>query len=113
LKVESNNPPFGAVDLDHTMTKRDDMDVAKEILAVNPYQRIIFFIFCLYHGNSWKYGKAVEASCRLMQKPFEPNVLVDTKTKRFTKAWRDYANIKQIKDLNPTHEQLREYLPKM
>lgn len=95
------------------MTKRDDMDVAKEILAVNPYQRIIFFIFCLYHGISWKYGKAVEASCRLMQKPFEPNVLVDTKTKRFTKAWRDYANIKQIKDLNPTHEQLREYLPKM
>jgi hypothetical protein len=72
LKVESNNPPVGTVDLDHTVTKRDDMDVAKEILAVNPYQRIIFFIFCLYHGISWKYGKAVEASCRLMQKPFEP-----------------------------------------
>jgi hypothetical protein len=39
--------------------------------------------------------------------------LIYTKTKRFTKACSDYANIKQIKDLNPTHEQLMEYLPKM
>ena len=85
---------------------------AKEILAVNPYQRIILFVFCLYHRSSWQYGEAVDASCRLMQ-PFEPNVLLDTMTKRYTKAWRDYANIKQTKDLNPAHEKLREYLPKM
>jgi hypothetical protein len=69
LKVDSDNPSFGAVDLDHKMTKRDGMQVAKEILAVNPCLRIIFFILCLYHGSSWFYGKAVEASCRLMQKP--------------------------------------------
>jgi response regulator RpfG family c-di-GMP phosphodiesterase len=42
LNVGSNNPSLDAVDLDHKMPKKEGMDVAKEILAVNPYQRIIF-----------------------------------------------------------------------
>jgi CheY-like chemotaxis protein len=42
LNVGGNNPSLDAVDLDHKMPKKDGMDVAKEILAVNPYQRIIF-----------------------------------------------------------------------
>jgi hypothetical protein len=32
---------FDAVDLDYKTPKKDRMDVSKEILAVNPYQRII------------------------------------------------------------------------
>ncbi|MDQ6866275.1 MAG: hypothetical protein M3044_20915 [Thermoproteota archaeon] len=51
MKVECNNPPVGAVDLNHTMTKRDDMDVAKENLAVNPYQNNIFYLLPI----SWNF----------------------------------------------------------
>jgi CheY-like chemotaxis protein len=36
------NQPFEAVILDYNMPQMNGMEVAKEILAVNPHQRIIF-----------------------------------------------------------------------
>ena len=36
------NKPFEAVILDYRMPQMNGMEVAKEILAVNPHQRIIF-----------------------------------------------------------------------
>jgi CheY-like chemotaxis protein len=63
LNVGSNNPSLDAVDLDHKMPKKDGMDVAKEILAVNPYQRIIFA--SAHTMEFLGYGIAVETSCRI------------------------------------------------
>ena len=40
--LKSKEPAFDAVILDYRMPKKDGMEVAKEILAVNPHQRIIF-----------------------------------------------------------------------
>jgi CheY-like chemotaxis protein len=34
--------PFDVVVLDYKMPSKDGMEVAKEILQINPYQRIIF-----------------------------------------------------------------------
>jgi len=38
----ANNPPFDIVLLDYRMPKINGLDVAKEILSINPHQRIIF-----------------------------------------------------------------------
>jgi DNA-binding response OmpR family regulator len=62
LKDDSNNPPFDAVVLDYSMPKKDGMDVTKEILAVNPQQRIIFA--SAYVKECLRYGRAIETSCR-------------------------------------------------
>ena len=45
LKTNGSNlfpQPFDAVVLDYNMPRINRMKVAKEILAINPYQRIIF-----------------------------------------------------------------------
>jgi DNA-binding NtrC family response regulator len=109
LKDDSNNPPFDAVVLDYSMPKKDGMDVAKEILAVNPQQRIIFastYVKECLEDMVEQLRQVVE----LMQKPFEPSVLVDTiEGKEIYEGLEKLnANIKQIKALNPTHEQLRD-----
>src|SRR6059036_362106 len=39
---KSRKPPFDAVILDYRMPKKDGMEVAKEILAIEPKQRILF-----------------------------------------------------------------------
>jgi CheY-like chemotaxis protein len=38
----SNNPPFDIVLLDYLMPYINGLDIAKEILSINPHQRIIF-----------------------------------------------------------------------
>ncbi|MDQ6668883.1 MAG: hypothetical protein M3Y53_11760 [Thermoproteota archaeon] len=38
----TKTPPFDAVVLDHKMPKINGMEVAKENLAINPHQRLIF-----------------------------------------------------------------------
>ncbi len=38
----ANNPPFDIVLLDYSMPQINGLEVAKEILSINPHQRIIF-----------------------------------------------------------------------
>ncbi len=76
-KDESNNVPFDAVVLDYRMPKKDGMEVAKEILAENPRQRIIFA--SAYVRESLEdMVKQLKQVVELLQKPFEPSTLVDT-----------------------------------
>jgi CheY-like chemotaxis protein len=111
LKDDSNILPFDAVVLDYRMPKKDGMDVAREILAVNPQQRIIFA--STYVEESLEdMVKQLKQVVELLQKPFEPGALVDTiEDKEIYEGLEKLnANIKQIKALNPTHEQLRDLL---
>jgi predicted transcriptional regulator/CheY-like chemotaxis protein len=77
--------PFDVVILDYRMPKRDGIDVAKEILAMNPKQRIILASAYLKDTllESWDYlGQVVE----LLPKPFDIDVLTNTIEDRAAKS---------------------------
>lgn len=69
--------PFDVVVLDYKMPRKDGMEVAKEILTLNPDQRIIFASAYVKETleNSVKELKRV---VELLQKPFEIQALIDT-----------------------------------
>jgi CheY-like chemotaxis protein len=111
LKDDSNILPFDAVVLDYRMSKKDGMEVAKEILAVNPHQRIIF-ASAYVNETLFDMIKQLNQVVELMQKPFGPAALVDTIEDKeiYEGLGKLNADIKQIKNLNPTHEQIRDLL---
>ena len=108
---KSKEPVFDAVILDYRMPKKDGMEVAKEILAINPHQRIIFASAYIKDTlvDSIKQLKQV---VELMQKPFELDALVGTIEDKEIYAKLEQLNVKvqQIKDLDPTHEQVRDLM---
>jgi DNA-binding response OmpR family regulator len=110
-KDDSNILPFDAVVLDYRMPKKDGMEVAKEILAQNPHQRIIFA--SAYVRESLEdMVKQLNQVVELLQKPFEPSALVDTIEDKEIYEGLEKLNtdIELIKDLNATHEQLSDLL---
>jgi CheY-like chemotaxis protein len=70
-------PPFDAVVLDYRMPQKDGLEVAKDILELSPNQRIIFasaYVRETLEDSVKQLKRVVE----LLQKPFVPQVLVDT-----------------------------------
>ena len=57
----STTSPFDVVVLDYKMPGKDGMEVAKEILTINPDQRIIFA--SAYVRDSRKFSKRAQKSC--------------------------------------------------
>jgi CheY-like chemotaxis protein len=103
--------PFDAVILDYKMPKKDGMEVAKEILAVNPHQRIIFasaYVKDVLIESVRQLNQTVE----LIQKPFVEDVLVDTIEDKeiYSQLQKLNINIDDIKAANLRHEQLRDIL---
>jgi CheY-like chemotaxis protein len=71
-----SSPPYDAVVLDYRMPKKDGLQVAKEILAASPSQRIIFA--SAYVKETLRESvKELRQVVELMQKPFLPEALVD------------------------------------
>jgi DNA-binding NtrC family response regulator len=69
--------PFDAVVLDYRIPGKDGLQIAKEILELNPEQRIIFasaYVKETLEDSVKELKRVVE----LMQKPFDADVLVDT-----------------------------------
>ena len=103
--------PFDAVILDYKMPKINGMEVAKEILAVNSHQRIIFasaYIKETLIDSIQRLNQIVE----LLQKPFSRDMLIDTIEDKEIYSQLQKFNIKidDIKAANLRHEQLREIL---
>jgi CheY-like chemotaxis protein len=68
--------PFDVVVLDYNMPGKDGMEVAKEILLLNPQQRIIFA--SAYVKDTLEDAvKQLRQVVELLQKPFDAEVLVD------------------------------------
>jgi len=111
LENSSNNLPFDAVVLDYRMPKKDGMEVAKEILAEYPNQRIIFASAYVREPLE-DMVKQLKQVVELLQKPFEPSSLVDTiEDKEIYEGLEKLnADIELIKDLKATHEQLSDLL---
>ena len=103
--------PFDAVILDYKMPRINGMEVAKEILAVNPHQRIIFasaYVKETLIDSIKQLNQVVE----LMQKPFGENALIDTIEDRgiYSELQKLNVDISDIKAANLRHEQITKIL---
>jgi response regulator RpfG family c-di-GMP phosphodiesterase len=108
---EEHIQPFDAVILDYNMPRMNGLEVAKEILAVNPHQRIIF-------ASAYLQDMLIESIRQLNQiveilnKPFSEQELVDTVEDKsiYSELQELNLNIDELKNANFRHEQLRNIL---
>jgi CheY-like chemotaxis protein len=103
--------PFDAVILDYKMPKINGIEVAKEILAINSHQRIIF---ASTYGNDIlvELVQQLNQPVELLQKPFGQDELVDTIEDKeiYSELQKLNVDIHDIKAANLRHEQLRGVL---
>jgi CheY-like chemotaxis protein len=109
--AKSPEHTFDAVVLDYSMPKMNGLEVAKEILGLSPTQRIIFASAYVQETlvDSIKNLKQI---VELLQKPFSLQDLVDTIEDKtiYDDLAKLNVNIQNLKDLNPSHAQIRDYL---
>jgi DNA-binding NtrC family response regulator len=91
------------------------IEVAKEILAVNPHQRIIFasaYIKDTVIDSIKNFGQIMIES---VQKPFEIKRLIDLVEDKiiYQELRKLNVDIDIIKALNPTHEQLSDLIQRL
>jgi len=103
--------PFDVVVLDYKMPKKNGLDAAKEILSLNPSQRIIFasaYVNDTIVDSIKVLGKIIE----VIKKPFSLSEFVDQieDKKIFLELERLNVNIKNLKEIQPTHQSLMTYL---
>lgn len=102
------NLPFDVVILDYKMPKKDGLQVAKEILDLNPDQRIIFASGYVKDTliDSVKYLKRV---VELIQKPFGLQQLIDTveDQEAFEALNKLIVNIRSIRDPDASKEEVK------
>jgi CheY-like chemotaxis protein len=103
--------PFDAVILDYNMPRMNGLEVAKEILAVNPHQRIIFasaYLQDILIDSINQLNQIVE----ILNKPFSEQELIDTVEDKsiYSELKELNVNIDDLKNANFRHEQLRDVL---
>ena len=112
-KNEDTSPdaPFDALILDYQMPKKNGLDVAKEIISIVPNQRIIF-ASAFVENTLQESIKTLKKIVELMQKPFELQALVDTVEDKeiYRELEKLNVDINNLKELEPTHAQVRDYL---
>jgi DNA-binding NarL/FixJ family response regulator len=117
LYTQMNNPTtshiqaFDAVILEYKMADRNGLEIAKEILAISPHQRIIFvtsYIEGALSDSIMELGMPVE----VLRKPVSNEVLIDTLEDTAT-----YDALKRLKfdpdtfrKASLSHEQLSKIL---
>ena len=110
----SPRPPYDAVVLDYRMPKKDGLEAAKEILALNPSQRIIFasaYVEETLRESIRELSQIVE----LMQKPFLPEALVEVieDTEAYPELKNLFANVRKMTESdfeNPSPSQIKDIL---
>jgi CheY-like chemotaxis protein len=106
--------PYDIVILDYKMPDINGMDVAKEILAVNPSQRIIFA--SAYVKETLEESvKQLKQIVELMQKPFSLSQLVDTieDKQAYEELKKLNVDVDLIKASEPTHALVINLLEKL
>jgi len=91
-KSDGSNNPFDVVVLDYKMPRKNGLEAAKEILALNPHQRIIFasaYAEGTIADSIRQLGKVVE----VIQKPFKIKMLVE-----LIKNKKIHASLKNINE---------------
>lgn len=109
--AESPEGIFDAVVLDYSMPKMNGLEAAKKILELNRSQRIIFASAYVQETlvDSIKNLKQI---VELLQKPFSLQDLIDTIEDKsiYDELAKLNVDVQNLKDLNPTHAQIRDYL---
>jgi CheY-like chemotaxis protein len=113
IKLE-NNRVFDVVLLDCNMPCINGIEVAKEILAVNPHQRIIFasaYVRDTVNDSIMNLKQLKEC----IQKPFGMQKLVDLiEDKRiYEELLKLNVDLDVIKAMNPSHEQIVDLLDRL
>ena len=111
IKPDTNTSPFDVVVLDYKMPKKTGLEIAKEILSLNPSQRIIFASAYVDEtiGDSIRVlGKVIE----VLKKPFPLSEFVDQIEDKtiFSELEKLNVDTKNLKEIHPTHQSLRTYL---
>ncbi len=109
--LQDEQSPFDVVILDYQMPKKNGLEVAKEILSMCPKQRVIFasaYVQETLVDSITSLKQIVE----LLQKPFTLQALIDTIEDKeiYAELEKLNVNIRNLKILNPTHAQIRDYL---
>ncbi|MGH9984743.1 MAG: response regulator [Nitrososphaeraceae archaeon] len=103
--------PFDAVVLDYKMPGRNGLEVAKEILAVNPHQRIIF-ASAYVRDVLMEAVRQLRQLVELVQKPFNERQFIEIleDAEVYQELRKLDVDINQIKLGQFRHEQLRKLL---
>ncbi len=101
--------PFDAVILDYKMPGRNGLEVAKEILAVNPHQRIIF-ASAYVRDILMEAVRQLRQLVELVQKPFNETQFIDIleDAEMYRELRKFDVDINQIKLGQFRHEQLKK-----
>ena len=105
--------PYDSVILDYKMPKINGMEVGKEILAVNPRQRIIFAsAFLLPLETLTDPIQGIKQDVEILQKPFTQQTLVDKIEDKeiYSELQKFNVDIDCIKAADFRHEQLKDLL---
>jgi DNA-binding NtrC family response regulator len=100
--------PFDAVILDHRIPKMKGFEVAKEIISINPHQRIIIasaYSKDIFNEVAYYVGLHLE----IHQKPFSGNTLLNmlVHTILYEKMKKHLIEIEPVKEAKLRHEQLK------
>ena len=111
----SNNTSFDVVILDCKMPQINGIEVAKEILAVNPHQRIIFASAYIKDTVIDSIKNLRQVATESVQKPFEIKRLIDLIEDKmvYEELKKLGVDIDVIKAVNPTHEQVSDLLGRL
>ena len=111
----SENHPFDVVVLDCKMPHINGIEVAKEILAVNPHQRIIFASAYIKDTVIDSIKNLRHVMMESVQKPFELKRLIDLIEDKmvYQELKRLNVDIDIIKAVDPTHEQVSDLLERL
>jgi len=103
--------PFDIVILDYQLPDQTGMDIAKIILDKQPKQRILF-ASAYVEGTLKESIKTLNQIVELLQKPFSLKSLLKIieDTHIFEELEKLNVDIKNLKDVEPTHAQIRDYL---
>jgi len=110
----ANNPPFDIVLLDYNMPQINGLEVAKEILSINPHQRIIF-ASAYVKETLIESVKCLKRVVELMQKPFTLEQLINTleDTTLYLELQKFNIDVDLVKAVCPTHAQIMDLLEKV
>ena len=111
----SENHPFDVVVLDCKMPHINGIEVAKEILAVNPHQRIIFASAYIKDTVIDSIKNLKHVMMESVQKPFQMKRLIDLIEDKMVYQELKRLNVDMdiIKAVNPTHEQVSDLLERL